>query len=593
MVDANQGWRMAGRPRAALGRRRPPRSARGRSSRSASTGSRSRCAPTTSRATRRCARLTSLRIAAGEMVRGAAEARDLLLRGGVDVIQPDVVLAGGIGGCRRLAGAGRPLRPRLLAAHLVERPRARSPTSTSRWRSPPAPTWRSRSTRRPGRRQRRDWLLPAPLEIAPDGTIAPPPGPGPRRRARPRRARGLAGGMRHADGVAARPRIMHPRRSARRSASRSRRRSTPPREGEVLVRVAAAGVCHSDAPAGRRPPRARTRSRSCRARGRGCRRGGRARASPASRRATGSRSASCRPAARAAPAAAGRFNLCETAAAHARGTARSSTARSRLALADGAAAAALQLRVAASRALRRRRRPRRCRSPPELPLWEAALLGCGVVTGVGAVRNAAGVAGGRERVRGRLRGNRAADRRRRAAGRAPGRSSRSTATRPSSSSRTRRGATHAVDAAGPTTRPPPCCAMPAAASTTPSRPSAPPRPSGWPGTCCGRARRPSSSASRPSGSRSRCPRIDLLSEKGLRGSYYGSANPAAELTSSPAWRPTAGSARRRRHRPDRPRRGEAARPAASGRGRAHGGRDRPGARRGPLRISRLTYPSPE
>ena len=25
---------------------------------------------------------------------------------------------------------------------------------------------------------RRDWLLPAPLEIAADGTIAPPPGPG-------------------------------------------------------------------------------------------------------------------------------------------------------------------------------------------------------------------------------------------------------------------------------------------------------------------------------------------------------------------------------------------------------------------------------
>src|SRR5215207_8167130 len=49
-------------------------------------------------------RRTSLRIAAGEMVRGLFEARDLLLRGGVDVVQPDVVLAGGIGGCRRIAG---------------------------------------------------------------------------------------------------------------------------------------------------------------------------------------------------------------------------------------------------------------------------------------------------------------------------------------------------------------------------------------------------------------------------------------------------------------------------------------------------------
>ena len=31
---------------------------------------------------------------------------------------------------------------------------------------------------RRGRPARRDWLLPAPLEIAADGTIAPPPGPG-------------------------------------------------------------------------------------------------------------------------------------------------------------------------------------------------------------------------------------------------------------------------------------------------------------------------------------------------------------------------------------------------------------------------------
>jgi L-alanine-DL-glutamate epimerase-like enolase superfamily enzyme len=48
-------------------------------------------------------RQTSLRLAAGEMVRSMHEARDLLLRGGIDVVQPDVVLAGGIGGCRRIA----------------------------------------------------------------------------------------------------------------------------------------------------------------------------------------------------------------------------------------------------------------------------------------------------------------------------------------------------------------------------------------------------------------------------------------------------------------------------------------------------------
>jgi L-alanine-DL-glutamate epimerase-like enolase superfamily enzyme len=37
------------------------------------------------------------------MVRGMHEARDLIVRGGVDVVQPDVVLSGGIGGGRRIA----------------------------------------------------------------------------------------------------------------------------------------------------------------------------------------------------------------------------------------------------------------------------------------------------------------------------------------------------------------------------------------------------------------------------------------------------------------------------------------------------------
>src|SRR5207302_9640146 len=46
---------------------------------------------------------TSIRLAAGEMVRSLHEARDLVVRGGVDVIQPDAVLAGGIGGGRRIA----------------------------------------------------------------------------------------------------------------------------------------------------------------------------------------------------------------------------------------------------------------------------------------------------------------------------------------------------------------------------------------------------------------------------------------------------------------------------------------------------------
>ncbi len=122
-------------------------------------------------------RRTSLRIAAGEMVRHVTEARDLIERGGVDIVQPDVVLAGGIGGCRRIAAmadlCGRAWSPHtwtngygLLAnLHLA------LAVSTCPYLEVPfdPPAWTP---------ERRDWLLPAPLEIAADGTIAPPPGPG-------------------------------------------------------------------------------------------------------------------------------------------------------------------------------------------------------------------------------------------------------------------------------------------------------------------------------------------------------------------------------------------------------------------------------
>src|SRR5215217_3125824 len=121
---------------------------------------------------------TSLRIAAGEMVRGPHEARDLILRGGVDVVQPDVVLAGGLGGCRRIAAladlCGRAFSPHtwtngfgLLAnLHLA------AAVSTCPYLEVPLdpPGWTP---------DRRDWLLGGPaVEIAADGTIAPPPGPG-------------------------------------------------------------------------------------------------------------------------------------------------------------------------------------------------------------------------------------------------------------------------------------------------------------------------------------------------------------------------------------------------------------------------------
>ena len=121
---------------------------------------------------------TSLRIAAGEMVRGLHEARDLVLRGGVDVIQPDVVLAGGIGGCRRIAGladlCGRAFSPHTWSngIGLVANLHLALAVSTCPYVEVPldAPAWTP---------ARRDWLLGGPaIEIAPDGTVAPPPGPG-------------------------------------------------------------------------------------------------------------------------------------------------------------------------------------------------------------------------------------------------------------------------------------------------------------------------------------------------------------------------------------------------------------------------------
>src|SRR5919204_377965 len=54
---------------------------------------------------------TDVRLAAGEFVRSAYEARDLVLRGGVDVVQCDAVLVGGFGGCRRVAPPPHPPRP--------------------------------------------------------------------------------------------------------------------------------------------------------------------------------------------------------------------------------------------------------------------------------------------------------------------------------------------------------------------------------------------------------------------------------------------------------------------------------------------------
>jgi D-galactarolactone cycloisomerase len=123
-------------------------------------------------------RRTGMRIAAGEMVRSLFEARDLILRGGVDIVQPDVVLAGGVGGCRRIAAladlCGRAFSPHTWTNGfgLVANLHLAVAVSTCPYLEVPLdpPGWTP---------ERRDWLFGGPVvDIADDGTIAPPPGPG-------------------------------------------------------------------------------------------------------------------------------------------------------------------------------------------------------------------------------------------------------------------------------------------------------------------------------------------------------------------------------------------------------------------------------
>jgi Zn-dependent alcohol dehydrogenase len=163
-----------------------------------------------------------------------------------------------------------------------------------------------------------------------------------------------------------------------------------PRAGEVLVRVAAAGVCHSDVRLadgelgdGRWPMvLGHEGAGVVEAVGEGVthvRPGDHVALSfvPACRECR-----SCR---------AGRPNLCEPAGrASFTGTLLDGTSRLSLdgePLQHGLMTACFAERavVAAAGAVP---------IPPELPLWQAALLGCGVVTGIGAVHNAARVAEG-------------------------------------------------------------------------------------------------------------------------------------------------------------------------------------------------------
>jgi len=164
-----------------------------------------------------------------------------------------------------------------------------------------------------------------------------------------------------------------------------------PKPGEVLVKVAAAGVCHSDLHFangafgdGRWPMvLGHEGAGVVEETGEGV-----------THVRPGDRVALCWiPSCRAcASCRAGRLNLCEPAAEHSRrGMLMDGT--SRLHLPDGTAVQhelttacfAERTVVAAAGAIP---------VPDGLPLWQAALLGCGVVTGFGAVRNVARVQGG-------------------------------------------------------------------------------------------------------------------------------------------------------------------------------------------------------
>ena len=125
----------------------------------------------------RLRRLTDLPIAGGEMVRSLAETQRLIGAGAFDVVQNDVVLAGGVEGTRRVAQWAKQSQVR-WSPHtwstgygLLANLHVALALSTARFIEVPydPPGWSP---------ARRDFMLPEPLEIAGDGTITPPAGPG-------------------------------------------------------------------------------------------------------------------------------------------------------------------------------------------------------------------------------------------------------------------------------------------------------------------------------------------------------------------------------------------------------------------------------
>ena len=248
-------------------------------------------------------RLTSLRLAAGEMVRSAQEARDLVLRGRhrrAPVATSSSSL--GIGGCRRAAAladlAGRAWSPHTWSngyGLLVNLHAALAFSTVPVRRGAVRPAGLVGGAARLAaagpdrdRRRRNDRAAG---------------GPGLRRR-RPISRRSSSGGSPDEDprGRAAR---------ARPAARRSRRSSsTHRRRGRCSSGSLPAGVCHSDVHLADGALGAEPLADGARPRGRRDRRGGRRAASRTSPRAIRSASRSSRPAAPAAACRAGRFNLC-------------------------------------------------------------------------------------------------------------------------------------------------------------------------------------------------------------------------------------------------------------------------------------------
>jgi L-alanine-DL-glutamate epimerase-like enolase superfamily enzyme len=120
-----------------------------------------------------------MRVCGAELAATRWEVREWIERGGVDVVQPDVVLSGGIGGGLRIAAlAG--LCGRMWSPHtwsnglgLLANLHLALAVSTCPFLEVPLdpPGWTP---------ARRDWLTGGEdlLPIAPDGTVGPPDGPG-------------------------------------------------------------------------------------------------------------------------------------------------------------------------------------------------------------------------------------------------------------------------------------------------------------------------------------------------------------------------------------------------------------------------------